>query len=354
MFFFDLSASIGHTSASPQKDMAREFRKDDLCPTHGLFTRLRISPMCPAIQRPLQDQTFLLLEPISLYGLRSTDVSGEPSRHRSMSSFGSTKTLSYGFPRKCLAQYFGSCQPSQRLANLCRLCSNPYWPCSAPLRQRFLRHRSESNRLCLGFYHHRSMPVTFPLGQVSDPQRGRKTTHPLGSSRKHSPPCHYYSWQDSRCQHTRPNDLRARRFLYYRQRLSRLYPTLQDSSNPLFLCHPNQKQLPVQTTLLSACRQIHRSPMRSNHRLRRILLSKSLSRQIAPDSLLRCQPEQTARFSHQQLYSSGINHCQLFRCRWHIELFFKWIKQHLRIKAFYGTTENAVKTQICIASPFMY
>lgn len=40
---------------------------------------------------------------------------------------------------------------------------------------------------------------------------------------------------------------------------------------------------------------------------------------------------------------------QLYKCRWQIELFFKWIKQHLRIKAFYGTTENAVKTQIWIA-----
>ena len=39
----------------------------------------------------------------------------------------------------------------------------------------------------------------------------------------------------------------------------------------------------------------------------------------------------------------------LFRCRWQIELFFKWIKQHLRIKSFYGTSENAVKTQIWIA-----
>lgn len=39
----------------------------------------------------------------------------------------------------------------------------------------------------------------------------------------------------------------------------------------------------------------------------------------------------------------------LYRCRWQVELFFKWIKQHLRIKAFYGTTENAVKTQVWIA-----
>ena len=40
---------------------------------------------------------------------------------------------------------------------------------------------------------------------------------------------------------------------------------------------------------------------------------------------------------------------QLYKCRWKIELFFKWTKQHLRIKAFFGTSENAVKTQIWIA-----
>jgi len=40
---------------------------------------------------------------------------------------------------------------------------------------------------------------------------------------------------------------------------------------------------------------------------------------------------------------------ELYRCRWQVELFFKWIKQHLRIKAFYGTSENAVKTQVWIA-----
>ena len=40
---------------------------------------------------------------------------------------------------------------------------------------------------------------------------------------------------------------------------------------------------------------------------------------------------------------------KLYKCRWQVELFFKWIKQHLRIKAFFGTNENAVKTQIWIA-----
>ncbi|WP_288005270.1 transposase, partial [Acidiphilium sp.] len=41
--------------------------------------------------------------------------------------------------------------------------------------------------------------------------------------------------------------------------------------------------------------------------------------------------------------------CRLYKSRWHVELFFKWIKQHPRIKRFFGTSENAVKTQIWIA-----
>ena len=41
--------------------------------------------------------------------------------------------------------------------------------------------------------------------------------------------------------------------------------------------------------------------------------------------------------------------CKLYKSRWHVELFFKWIKQHLRIKRFFGTSENAVKTQLWIA-----
>ena len=46
---------------------------------------------------------------------------------------------------------------------------------------------------------------------------------------------------------------------------------------------------------------------------------------------------------------SAFTIAELYRCRWQVELFFKWIKQHLRIKAFYGTSKNAVKSQIWIA-----
>jgi len=54
-------------------------------------------------------------------------------------------------------------------------------------------------------------------------------------------------------------------------------------------------------------------------------------------------------FLTNQFALPALSIADLYRCRWQVELFFKWIKQHLRIKAFFGTSENAVKTQIWIA-----
>jgi hypothetical protein len=54
-------------------------------------------------------------------------------------------------------------------------------------------------------------------------------------------------------------------------------------------------------------------------------------------------------FLTNQVALSALSIADLYRCRWEVELFFKWIKQHPRITAFFGTSENAVKTQIWIA-----
>jgi IS4 transposase len=48
-------------------------------------------------------------------------------------------------------------------------------------------------------------------------------------------------------------------------------------------------------------------------------------------------------FLTNQFALPALSIADLYRCRWQVELFFKWIKQHLRIKAFFGTSENAVK-----------
>jgi len=59
--------------------------------------------------------------------------------------------------------------------------------------------------------------------------------------------------------------------------------------------------------------------------------------------------DKTLIFITNNFYLPAITIADLYRSRWHVELFFKWIKQHLRIKSFYGTSENAVKSQIWIA-----
>lgn len=61
------------------------------------------------------------------------------------------------------------------------------------------------------------------------------------------------------------------------------------------------------------------------------------------------QSAKTLVFLTNQLALPAATICTLYKSRWQVELFFKWIKQHLRIKKFYGTSDNAVKTQIWIA-----
>jgi hypothetical protein len=85
-----------------------------------------------------------------------------------------------------------------------------------------------------------------------------------------------------------------------------------------------------------------------------VILEGFYSRKAYPDKLRRIRyfdTDQNKRFVFltNNFTLSALTITQLFQCRWQIEIFFKWIKQHLRIKAFYGTTENAVKTQIWIA-----
>jgi IS4 transposase len=85
-----------------------------------------------------------------------------------------------------------------------------------------------------------------------------------------------------------------------------------------------------------------------------IALDGYATRKDYPDHLRRVRfkdPEsgKTLVFLTNQSALPAASICALYKCRWQVELFFKWIKQHLRIRKFYGTSDNAVKTQIWIA-----
>ena len=91
--------------------------------------------------------------------------------------------------------------------------------------------------------------------------------------------------------------------------------------------------------------------VRSDHT---VILTAIDSAKAYPDQLRRVtyldvETSKRFKFLTNNFALPALTIAQIYKCRWQVELFFKWIKQHLRIKAFYGTSENAVKTQIWIA-----
>ena len=91
--------------------------------------------------------------------------------------------------------------------------------------------------------------------------------------------------------------------------------------------------------------------LRSDQSIR--LIGPQSSRRY-PDPLRRihyfdAQKDLRLIFLTNNFHLAALTIAELYRARWQVELFFRWIKQHLHIRAFYGTTENAVKTQVWIA-----
>ena len=106
-----------------------------------------------------------------------------------------------------------------------------------------------------------------------------------------------------------------------------------------------------------ACQRIYSNPVDRSTGLicdQRVVLTGPNSALYYPDKLRRiklrdAESDKILIFLSNNFDLPADTIAQLYRSRWQIELFFKWIKQNLRIKAFYGTSENAVKTQIWIA-----
>ena len=85
-----------------------------------------------------------------------------------------------------------------------------------------------------------------------------------------------------------------------------------------------------------------------------VILTAIESAKAYPEALRRvsfydAETDKRLKFLTNNFALPALTIAQIYKSRWQVELFFKWIKQHLRIKAFFGTSENAVKTQIWIA-----
>ncbi len=124
-----------------------------------------------------------------------------------------------------------------------------------------------------------------------------------------------------------------------------------------FVLHQAQAFFIIRGKVNLACRRLYSRPVDKSTGLRcdqTIVLTVPKARKNYPRHLRRIKFHDTEHnkdliFLTNNFDLPALTIAQLYRCRWQVELFFKWIKQHLRIKVFYGTTENAVKTQIWIA-----
>jgi len=124
----------------------------------------------------------------------------------------------------------------------------------------------------------------------------------------------------------------------YRFTLSSAFFVVRTKSNVLL---PRRYSHPVDKT----------TGVRSDHT---VILTAIDSAKAYPDALgrvsyLDVETKKRFKFLTNNFALPALTIAKIYKCRWQVELFFKWIKQHLRIKAFYGTSENAVKTQIWIA-----
>ena len=143
---------------------------------------------------------------------------------------------------------------------------------------------------------------------------------------------------------------RARRHLRHGSRLRRFRAASRAASGRRLLRHPRQVEPGCPSRLFGA----DRSSAAASSAIRPSRWTAIHTSQHYPAHLRRIRfkdPEtgKTLVFLTNQLTLPAATICALYKSRWQVELFFKWIKQHLRIKQFYGTSENAVKTQIWIA-----
>src|SRR5208337_2940470 len=282
-----------------------------------------VPPVCGALWRQLQGQSVFVLGSIFVHGLCATNLSRKPTRHRRLSERALRSTLPLRLPKPCVSQYLGRCQRSARLAHLRGSGGAPdqkgtkalFWPANGC--------RTRTKRLCTRFDNNRSLFEPLSVGTFSLNQSRDQTAYSTRPAWTDSFLYRNHRWALPRCQGARCADGRAGSLLRYGPWLPGLLPPLHAPSSWRLLCHPRSQRSALCTLYFPA-------------ELRLVRFYDSV---------------QDRRFSFltNHLLLPALTICQLYKMRWQVELFFKWIKQHLRIKRFYGNSINAVKTQVWIA-----
>lgn len=307
----------------------------------------------PAMRQPVpgqpESQKLYLPRSVSMHGFCSTHIQRKSSGHRSMFASSANKTLSHGHSWWNCPKYPRKCKQNQRLANLCGLgaISHHYRP--RTLYRRRSRDRVRQYRFALDASTIDLCLSVFPWATFRKTKAAVKL-HTLLDLRGNIPTFIHIS--DAKLHDVNVLDILIpepgsfyvmdRGYLdfkrLYAMNLAGAFFLIRAKSNTKFKRRYSHKAdtssgvICDQTIVLTGANSSADYP----HALRRVKYHDSVSGKIF-------------NFLTNNFTLSAQAVADLYRQRWQVELFFKWIKQHLRIKAFYGTSENAVKTQIWIA-----
>src|SRR5574337_448984 len=344
------AANTGHPARNSRAGGINEHRQAGVRADHGASTTDDVSSLRRAVRGRAHSQNVLLSRSVPLHGVRAADLSREPARHRSVPASARGQALPHLHSLQHRPQYLGQCERGARLACLRRLGPVAHWNRPSSVCRGAVWRRSERHGLRAGCQHHRPVPGGVSVGPVSLDQGGHQAAHALGPARQHPHVPAHQRRQAARRQCPRPVGTRARRLLRHGPRLYRDFERLHrlHEAGSFFVTRAKSN--------LNAQRRYSHSVDRSTGLMcdQTIVLAGFYSRQDFDTPLRRIRfkdPETGKRlvFLPNNFALPALTITELYRCRWQVELFFKWIKQHLRIKVFFGTSKNAVKTQIWIA-----
>ena len=297
MQLFDLNAIYLNSSYNPPQYYLRrsqdEFWKNGLRSIASAPAAIRIQSLCSSISRQSQSQKLLLPRSIPLHGLRSTDLSRKPARHRNVPQLPQGETLSHGIPREARQVNSSRCKRTPGLPHISglRLCA--YQHSQQTLSGRRTGFRSEVGGLCFGFNRHRSLPVHLPMGNVSQDESRYQSTHTPQCAGINSDLYFRGSRKHPRCQDNGYRSLRSRFGLYDGPSVSRFRTALSDQSSFCILCHQEQKQHTASSHLFRSGGQNTRSSSRSNGHARRLQITVGVSRSLSPGTLF-TMPNETS------------------------------------------------------------
>src|SRR6185295_14206628 len=206
----------------------------------------------------------LLLGSVTDNVVRPTDLSREPSRHRSLSSGTTRKAVPQRPRRSSEAIHVGRCQREPRLENLCRFRAKPDSDRATALLRHGTGNRPRRDIVRIGLNNNRSLPFSVPMGSVPKSQSCNQASHVDGDSKLN--PSIYRDnqrsgarYQSARCDHSRT-------WLIHGDgpRICGLRAFVSHPACACFLCNSLQRQSSIQSSLLACTRPHDRSTKRSD------------------------------------------------------------------------------------------